>query len=249
MINYFHILVKDLQYLNIGGCLKPNDQIFPTVLDFIENNNSIKSLDLSVTLHTQIPVSSMPLVIATLAKNKNLLEVDLSGNPIDSTCLQTLTDALMNNRSIKKIVFHMMEVNNADIFKNFFSKLSKRGVPLEFPYPAFDIRRFLNQKSIKDTDAKLIEQNIDIITKGDNTIVVPPETISNNSKKPFKRRVEPYGENKIPSNESVIQNYKESDPKEWEVLQEQITKPNDEVYLSSMKEQFNIDQLVDFLIN
>ena len=240
---------ENMKYLNIGGCLKPNDQIFPTILDFIENNNSITTLDLSVTLKTQVPVSVMPIIIATLGKNKNLLDVDLSGNPIDASCLQTLTDMLMNNRNIRKITFNMMEVNNGMIFKNFFTRLSKRGIPLEFPYPAFDIRRILTQKLIKDDEAKIIEQNIEIITKGDATIDVPNETINQGLKKPIKRRIEPYGENRIPSDESVIQSYKDSDPKEWEVLQPQIPRPDDEKYLLSLKETFNIDQLVDSLIN
>ena len=142
-----------------------------------------------------------------------------------------------------------MEVNNGMIFKNFFTRLSKRGIPLEFPYPAFDIRRILTQKLIKDDEAKIIEQNIEIITKGDATIDVPNETINQGLKKPIKRRIEPYGENRIPSDESVIQSYKDSDPKEWEVLQPQIPRPDDEKYLLSLKETFNIDQLVDSLIN
>ena len=238
-----------LEYLYLGSSFDPQNKNFLEILNFLATNNSIKRLDFSCAQNNQTNPATLSVVISPLRENKHLREIDLSGNSVNNTTLQTLCDVLMANRAIRKATFSTIEVYDADVFKNFYAKLAQRGVPLDIPVPSFDISRFLIQKFIREYAAQTIEKNVETIIHGDPSIKVPIEMTTPATECPRKRRVPAYGEQKIPTDEEVIRNTPETEPQVWDLLQPQVPHVSDEFYVSLMKQSYDIDSLVSSIID
>ncbi|KAH0790802.1 hypothetical protein GPJ56_005223 [Histomonas meleagridis] len=162
-----------------GSKFESGDLTFDLFLFLLKITSNIKYLSLGATEESKLNASQLDALIDSIRENKSLVGFSLKGQNLTDDNLIKLSKALMANRRITKFDFDFLSINNAQTFISFLTALHGRGIKLQMTTPKEVLKQCQNFNS-KETEIIKIQNLFQQLQTTNSSIVPPTESVAFN---------------------------------------------------------------------
>lgn len=151
---------QNLSTLQLDGCYTAQTSgiMVANFAELMKSNNYISELIMRSVDESMKCDSSISRFIDILVSNNGLTSLDLSGQPLGDSGLNSLANMLAQNKKIKKVKYDGALGVNFDTLQLFMQKLSQRGIPIDVEWPFNEIARLRNVNGIPASNVTKLRQ-------------------------------------------------------------------------------------------
>ncbi|OHS97870.1 hypothetical protein TRFO_35830 [Tritrichomonas foetus] len=165
--------------LSLNGSINENDNnLIQYLISFIACNKTCTELNIAGSIKHSFSSHVLNLIFQAIKlDNRVIKRLNLRNHSYDNANLDSLADALMSNRNIEYINFSNNGIHDKSVWHRFFSKLTGRGKPLDFPIPIAEFSNMASNGKITTPEIEEIMKMIYSIKKGSSDVNIPQNTI------------------------------------------------------------------------
>ncbi|OHS99409.1 hypothetical protein TRFO_34129 [Tritrichomonas foetus] len=150
--------LQNLQHLSLAGCFRPeNTAIINQFSEYIKTNTTVKSLSLAGNEFGQMRASVSP-ILKDLISNTALKSLDLTNCNFGDGGYSSLGTLLSKNKRITEIQIIGNPAQSSEKLLEFFTILGGRISKLSFHYPRADLHEMKKKKLITSDQVSLIQK-------------------------------------------------------------------------------------------
>jgi hypothetical protein len=169
--------------------------------------------------------------------------LDISRNAFGQVLIDALADLLVQNKSLKTVVFRAVGIRSPQVLVGFYRRLLVRGLPLRLSFPQEDIDDMWKAGRMSREIYQEIDDVIKRLMTGDPSVYIQQQAISvaaPTPDPPTQPQLQPavLGPPRQPG--SAVRG-REPDPFEWVVNIEPIPVPDDDEVLRAFRAKNSIE--------